>query len=208
MALHKEDSQKDARECPVCFESLSGRERTLSCGHVFCHDCLVCTVVASNRNGKIRDTIACPVCRHHTFIVKRQNEVIRSLASDEEAAEGQILAVPIPLVPLEQLQSARRAHGSQRSCSWMTRCFRGISQRPREQRFVHPSSKASQIFVISSQGRPMTEGDAVDVGTTGSLAGPQPRRKICTTTGCLIFLLSAFTLLAIVASTFPWIMLM
>ncbi|KAK1877444.1 RING finger protein 222 [Dissostichus eleginoides] len=129
MEFPKEDSQEDAPECPVCYECLSGTERTLSCGHVFCHD------------------------------------------------------------------------------AWSKRWE--MSERIRRQRLISPSHKASQIFIISAQGRPMAEDDALSVVMT---VVPQQRRqrrrrRICTTARCLIVLLSVFTILALVAATLPWILL-
>ncbi|XP_047426999.1 RING finger protein 222 [Mugil cephalus] len=207
MALYKEDSQEDTRECPVCYECLSGTERTLSCGHIFCHDCLVKTLVSINGEGNIRDTIVCPICRHLTFI-KRKKEALVSLAPDKCPDEGQILEVPLPL-PLRQPHNARRAsRDSLRSgVNWITRFSRGIAQRLRRQRLISPSHNASQIFIISSQGRPMAEEDALSVVMTVVQPQRRPRRRICTTARCLLLLLSAFTVLALVAATLPWILL-
>lgn len=198
MAFHKEDNQEDALECPVCYEPLSGTERTLSCGHVFCHDCLVKTLVSINSGGNIRDTIVCPICRHLTFI-KKQKEALVSLAADKNPDEAQTLEVPLPL-PLVELQSARRV-------SWIARCFRGISERVRRQRVISPSHNASQIFIISAEGRPMAEDDAFRIVMTVVQPQRRRRRRICTTARCLFVLLSAFTVLALVAATLPWILL-
>ncbi|KAG8006914.1 hypothetical protein GBF38_022981 [Nibea albiflora] len=207
MAFHKEDSQEDAHDCPVCYESLSGTERTLSCGHVFCHDCLVKTLVSINSDGNIRDTIACPICRHLTFI-KKQKEALVSLAADKDPNEAQTLEVPFP-VPPGQLQSARRTSGDTlpRGVNWIARCFRSLSERVRRQRLISPSHNASQIFIISTEGRPMAEEDALSVVMTVVHPQRRRRRRICTTARCLVFLLSAFTVLALVAATLPWILL-
>ncbi|XP_060883147.1 RING finger protein 222 [Labrus mixtus] len=207
MAFYQDDSQEDAQECPVCYEGLSGAERTLSCGHVFCHDCLVKTLVSINSDGKIRDTIACPICRHLTFI-KKQKEALLSLAPDKDPDEGQTLEVPLPL-PLGQLQSARRASENTlpRGFTWVAPCLRWVSERVRRQRLIRPSHKASQIFIISAQGRPMVEEDAHSVVMTVVQQQRRRRRRICTTARCLFVLLSAFTILALVAATLPWILL-
>ncbi|XP_073349868.1 RING finger protein 222 [Pagrus major] len=208
MAFQKEDSQEDAQECPVCYECLSGTERTLSCGHVFCHDCLVKTLVSINSNGNIRDTIACPICRHLTFI-RKQKEALVTLAADKAPREAQTLEVPLPL---GQLQDARRASrdSSPGGVNWISRCFRGISERVNRQRLIRPSHNASQIFIISAEGRPMAEEDTLSVVMTVVQPQQQPRRRrrrICTTARCLLLLLSAFTILALVAATLPWILL-
>lgn len=206
----EEDAQES--ECPVCYECLSGTDRTLSCGHVFCHDCLVKTLVSVNMNdGKItRDNIICPICRHLTFI-KKQNEVVVSLDTGKDSEErGQTLEVPLPPPPsnLPPHHSARRASRSPNELSWFLRCFRVISERLSRHRLISPSHNASQIFIISAEGRPMAEEDVISVVT---MAAVQPNRRqqrsFCTTARCLLFLLAMFTLLALIAATLPWIIL-
>ncbi|XP_017280844.1 RING finger protein 222 [Kryptolebias marmoratus] len=208
MAFFKEGGAEDAQECPVCYEPLPGSERTLSCGHAFCHDCLVKTLVSINSDGHIRDTIACPICRHLTFI-RRQKEALVSLAAKKGPSEGQTLEVPVPLGP-GQVQSARRASvdSFMSGVNWIVRCCRCGFQRLRAGRLIGPShNNACQIFIISAQGRPMAEEDALDVVMTVVQPQRRTRRRVCTTARCLIFLLTAFTLLALVAATLPWILL-
>ncbi|CAN9505647.1 unnamed protein product [Ophioblennius macclurei] len=209
MEAYRDENQQDALECPVCYESLVGTERTLSCGHVFCHDCLVQTLVSKNNDGNIRETIACPICRHLTFI-KRQKESLLSLVADKSSAGSQTLEVPLhPPPPSEQLQSARRASGNmlRNGLDWIPSCLRDIPRRVRRQRLLSPGHNASQIFIISAQGRPMEEADSFNVVMT--VVHPQRRRRrtVCTTSLCLLVLLSAFTLLALVAVILPWILL-
>lgn len=204
MEFPKEDGKEDAQECPVCYESLSGAERTLSCGHVFCHDCLVKTLVSINCDGIVRDTIVCPVCRHLTFI-KKQKE---ALQQDKRAGDAQTLEVPLPIPALEA-ESARRLHGQPpgEGRTWVGSCLRGISERVRRQRLISPGHNASQIFIISAEGRPMAEGDALTVVISDAQPQRRRRRRVCTTARCLFVLLSAFTILALVAATLPWILL-
>lgn len=202
MAFYKEDNQEDARECPVCYECLSGTERTLSCGHVFCHDCLVKTLVTINSDGNIRDTIVCPICRHITFI-KKQKEALVSLAANKDSSEAQTLEVPLPLPPGQRATT----NTSPRGLNLLGHYFRRISERVRRQRLISPSHNVSQIFIISAQGRPMAEEDALSVGMTVVQPHRRRRRRICTTARCLLVLLSAFTLVALVAATLPWILL-
>lgn len=208
MALFKQGSQD--QECPVCYENLSGNERTLSCGHVFCHDCLVKTLVSINSDGNIRDTIACPICRHLTFI-RRQKEELASLEAKQSPDERQTLEVPVPPPRPGLRQSARRASVDSLlfGVNWVIHCCRCACQRIRAGRLIGPGhNNTCQIFIISAQGRPMAEEDELEDVVTSVV--PQPRRRrrrICTTARCLVFLLSAFTLLALVAATLPWILL-
>uniref|UniRef100_A0A8C6U059 RING-type domain-containing protein n=1 Tax=Neogobius melanostomus TaxID=47308 RepID=A0A8C6U059_9GOBI len=199
-------NHEDGQECPVCYESLSGTERTLSCGHVFCHDCLVKTLVSVNTNGHIRDTIVCPICRHLTFI-RKQKEALVSLNGDKEVEAAQILEVPVPIPVGEQHQSAGVPGGTlPRGLNWIAHIIRWMSERLRRQRLVCPTHNASQIFIISAEGRPMMEEDSLSVVMT--LVQPNRRRhRVCTTARCLFFLLSVFTALALVAATLPWILL-
>lgn len=196
----QEDAQEDAQECPVCYESLSGTERTLCCGHVFCHDCLVKTLVCINSDGIIRDTIVCPICRHLTFI-KKLKETLVSFVEDKN--EAQALEVPVPS-PLLRLQGASP---DPPGVGWLFQCFRGTCERLRRQRVISPNHDASQIFIISGEGRPMAEDDALTILMT--VVPPQRRRrcKICSTAWCLVFLLAVFIILALMAATLPWILL-
>ncbi|CAL8274101.1 unnamed protein product [Lota lota] len=218
MAFYKHEGVEEPTEpeCPVCYESLSGTERTLSCGHVFCHDCLVRTLVSITGDGVIRDTIICPVCRHLTFIKKQKDAVVSLLTTDKEETKGeQTLKVPIHAPPEyfthypgALLQSTARTVPL--GFDW-GRCFRRMGDLRRHILvFPHLNHNASQIFIISEQGRPMAEEDALREVSTVVVQQPHVRRrrmKICTTGRWLLFLLSIFTILALVAATLPWLLL-
>ncbi|XP_077590400.1 RING finger protein 222 [Stigmatopora nigra] len=204
--------QEDPNECPVCYEVLPGTERTLSCGHVFCHDCLVKMLISIHTEGQIRDTIACPVCRHLTFIRKRHGETLDSTEETKEDGEsgipGQTLEVPVgtPLVRLEDTDAEAGSPSASDAFSGLRRFFcRGR----RRQGFVRGDPCGhSQIFVISARGRPMTEEDTFSVVLT-VVRPPQRRRRrrSCSTSRCLVVLLSIFTMIALVAAVLPWILL-
>ena len=62
-------------ECPVCYEKFHPLEHThrqLSCGHAFCHDCLVKCLLSAKLDGHIQNSIICPVCRYVTFLSKKK----------------------------------------------------------------------------------------------------------------------------------------
>uniref|UniRef100_A0A3Q2XV29 Ring finger protein 222 n=1 Tax=Hippocampus comes TaxID=109280 RepID=A0A3Q2XV29_HIPCM len=194
MSLHKDDEPPgDTRECPVCFESPRGTERTLSCGHAFCHDCLVKLLLSIQVEGQTRHTLACPVCRHLTFIRKRQNEppaLAEGKGEPEEDAErgGQTLEVPAG-TPLTRLDDdSDEAAPAAASLSG-----------PRG---------SSEVFVIDARGRPMTEDDAFGVVLTAVRRPRRRGRRLCSTARCLAVLLSAFTTMALVAAVLPWILLL
>ncbi|XP_026986836.1 RING finger protein 222 [Sagmatias obliquidens] len=63
-------------ECPVCYEKfreMEGASRTLSCGHMFCHDCLVKYLLSTRVDGQVQRTVVCPVCRYVTFLDKKSS---------------------------------------------------------------------------------------------------------------------------------------
>nr|XP_002186858.4 RING finger protein 222 [Taeniopygia guttata] len=62
-------------ECPVCYEKfqpLEATHRRLSCGHSFCHDCLVKCLLAAKLDGHVQSSIVCPVCRFVTFLSEKK----------------------------------------------------------------------------------------------------------------------------------------
>ncbi|XP_019740414.1 RING finger protein 222 [Hippocampus comes] len=215
MSLHKDDEPPgDTRECPVCFESPRGTERTLSCGHAFCHDCLVKLLLSIQVEGQTRHTLACPVCRHLTFIRKRQNEppaLAEGKGEPEEDAErgGQTLEVPAgtPLTRLDD-DSDEAAPAAASLSGRVRRFFCGDSEGPHRPRLVRPSPRgSSEVFVIDARGRPMTEDDAFGVVLTAVRRPRRRGRRLCSTARCLAVLLSAFTTMALVAAVLPWILL-
>ncbi|TRY53675.1 hypothetical protein DNTS_012925 [Danionella cerebrum] len=184
-------------ECPVCYESLLDSSRTLSCGHHFCHDCLVRTLLNTSLNGfGKRDNIICPVCRHLTFITKLHRLTV---SPSEAKSIGKTLEVPS--VPTANVPR----HGGL-DCIHM--CLRRMSCSLCRQRLICPKD-SSEVFIISELGRPMTEGDAIDIGTTLGLQPDYARsgQRFCTISCCLLILMIIFTLLALVAATLPWVLL-
>ncbi|XP_058269802.1 RING finger protein 222 [Hemibagrus wyckioides] len=192
------DEEAYNADCPVCYESFSDSARTLSCGHSFCHDCLVGTFVSSNRDGVItRDTIICPVCRHVTFVTKLQG-----LGGEKEKHRKRL---EVPLMFVGRSASAPGFSGGR--YRRLGRCLRWISCRIGRQRLVYPKD-SSQVFIISDLGRPLTEEDVIDVGTSVVIHENSTEHGcICTASHCLLVLLIIFTLLALIAATLPWVFL-
>jgi hypothetical protein len=64
-----------SRQCIICMENYTNCTAT-SCGHFYCHECLVRALIAGARNGD-RSTGTCPVCRKplsHT--AKKKHDII------------------------------------------------------------------------------------------------------------------------------------
>lgn len=205
MAFDNIDSLEEADECPVCYESLSGTDRTLSCGHVFCHDCLVKTLLSISTDGNIRDNIVCPICQHLTFLKKQKEELL----SNKSPGEIQTLEVPLP-VPVPQPERSQRIYRylAPRGTNWLANCFRGISKQVRRHKLVGSNHKACQIFIISTEGRPMNEDDESRVVTSVAQQQHMQRCRICTSPQCITILLSTIVLMALTAlilSLFPFI---
>ncbi|XP_036408094.1 RING finger protein 222 [Megalops cyprinoides] len=210
-------TEEDARdtECPVCYECFADTARTLSCGHVFCHDCLVKTLVSVSRDGQItRENIICPICRHLTFITKQSALVA---AAVKDVGGGQTLQVPLSLpartAPYSfdngEGVSAHPAPPAHTGLSRVVQYFRWISTRLTRPQFKSRNN-ASQIFIITTQGRPMADDDEISVVTTTvseQMPRRRQRRRICTTTRCLLILLSSFTVLTLIVASLPWILL-
>lgn len=198
------DEEAQDSECPVCYESLTDSARSLSCGHHFCHDCLVRTLVNTSLNGSIRrDTIICPVCRHLTFIKKLHGFTVSPAEALRIGRTLEVPPVPTPVLP----RNAVGSHSGNLGC--ICRCLRRISCRLCRPRLVCPKD-ASEVFIISEMGRPMTERDVIDIGTSTSAMQQDYRghgQRLCTISCCLLILMITFTLLALVAATLPWVLL-
>ncbi|KAI2666015.1 RING finger protein 222 [Labeo rohita] len=194
------DEEAQDSECPVCYDSLSDSARTLSCGHHFCHDCLVRTLVNTSQNGFIkRDNIICPVCRHLTFITKFHGLTVSTVEAKKIGKTLEVPSIPTPILPVGSYTGG---------LGCICRCLRSISCRLCRRRLVCPKD-ASEVFIISELGRPMTEGDVIDIGTTSAMQQDYSgnRQRLCTISCCLLILMITFTLLALVAATLPWVLL-
>ncbi|KAM9296026.1 RING finger protein 222 [Gastrophryne carolinensis] len=191
-----------ANECPVCYERLqnpSVSERRLSCGHSFCHDCLVKYLMAAKTEGAINKNIICPLCRYVTFLSTR------GLVSPPKAGElNHILEVPITpsslrhssalgstntlIIPIPE----SRGHLEFSSCV----CFEDTNLETLRR------SCDSQVFVISDQGQPMDE----DTNSSSSQTHVDARVNCCTSPSIIMVLLIIF-LVAVLAAVLPWILL-
>ncbi|XP_069785670.1 RING finger protein 222 [Narcine bancroftii] len=177
-------------ECPVCYEKVSRQNqslRTLTCHHVFCHDCLVKTVINQESQPK---KVVCPVCRHVTFLSRRGRGWIAKNKEGKQTLE----------IPLSEPSSPAPEPGGmlpppQRSLlrRWFGSCPRTFpSARP-------PGQGASQIFVISGRGRPMSE---EELRAPAEAMVPGHRR--CRTRWVLV-LLCLIIIGAVVAAILPWV---
>ncbi|KAK2515593.1 hypothetical protein Q9233_014106 [Columba guinea] len=62
-------------ECLMCYEKfhpLEAMRRQLSCGHIFCHNCLVKCLLSAKLDGQVQSSVICPICRYVTFLSKKK----------------------------------------------------------------------------------------------------------------------------------------
>ncbi|MBN3273938.1 RN222 protein, partial [Polyodon spathula] len=184
------ENEAGSDECPVCYESYREAKRTLVCGHVFCHDCLVKTLVSLNRHGDIvRKNIICPICRHLTYI-KKKTPIPLIVTSNKNK---QTLEVPLsPGSPV-----ALSASSPFNSLDTLEEVMSPTPTRPTR-------TSPSQIFTISGHGRPMSEEDTVSIRPATTRTGNRQAR--CCRLQWIIMFLTVIVIVAIVAAILPWIL--
>ncbi|XP_078506976.1 RING finger protein 222 [Lissotriton helveticus] len=208
--MSDEESSKDSSsECPVCYErlhSMSTAERRLSCGHTFCHDCLVKYLVTAKQEGPIKKNIVCPLCRYVTFLNKKG---ICWHPKPEEKAQ----TLEVPLSP-----SCLRHPAGVGSTNTLVvpnteviaiendiqhDFARYLAICPTESRTASTNNLAtSQIFVISEFGQPMDN----EEGERPTPASPRTGLNCCRSPS-LILLLLMILVVAILAAVLPWILI-
>ncbi|XP_004462471.2 RING finger protein 222 [Dasypus novemcinctus] len=207
-----ESKDSSGSECPVCYEKfrdLEGASRTLSCGHVFCHDCLVKYLLSTRVDGQVQRIIVCPICRYVTFLSKKSSRWPSMLDKS-----SQTLAVPAgqPSVPPPDTLG----HTNPLAVSQPT-------WRPNQPRLPgSPSTqfplellpglpREPQIFVISRHGMPLGEQDSVlPQRSLAELSGASPARSSTRSFCCrsrALLLITFIAVVAVVAAILPWILL-
>ncbi|XP_041073274.1 RING finger protein 222 [Carcharodon carcharias] len=146
-------SEEGDSECPVCYEKVSRQNqslRTLTCNHIFCHDCLVKTVI--NQESQPRKVI-CPVCRHVTFLNKKTVSWIAKGREGKQTLEIPLSPTSLELssVPLEPLGTPPPPLQRSLLHRLLGSCPRTLSPAR------DPALGTRQVFVISGRGRPMSE---------------------------------------------------
>ncbi|XP_008059328.1 RING finger protein 222 [Carlito syrichta] len=210
-----ESKDSSGSECPVCYEKfrdLEGASRTLSCGHVFCHDCLVKYLLSTRVDGQVQRTIVCPICRYVTFLSKKSSRWPSMLDKS-----SQTLAVPVGLpsvLPPDNLGHTNPLAVSQpvwRPSSSQTRLpgSPGQSQLPLD---LLPSlPRESQVFIISRHGMPLGEQDSVlprrSLAELSEVSpAPSSTRSFCCRSRALL-LITLIAVVAVVAAILPWVLL-
>lgn len=213
----KETPAASSAECPVCYETFQSpgvSRRMLSCGHSFCHECLVKCLLASRTEGRFQDCLTCPICRFVTLLCRKSHYWPAKPALTSQAVElplspsllpygvssGSTNTLVVPghfLMPLHGYNS----HQSMCGCSNMDSV-------------VLPGGleRQSQIYIISQCGMPLSEenysGRVEDarVEAAGSVSSQSSLGMGCFRSPIIlaIFLISTVALLGAVL---PWLLL-
>lgn len=202
-----ESKDSSGSECPVCYErlrDLEGAGRTLSCGHVFCHDCLVKYLLSTRVDGQVQRTIVCPVCRYVTFLSKKSSRWPSKLDKS-----SQTLAVPVGLPPGPPPATLGHATPPATSPPAWGPSPSQSGQLPVD---LPPGlPREPQIFVISRHGMPMGEQDSVLprrslAELSEASPAPSSTRSFCCRSRALL-LITLIAVVAVVAAILPWVLL-
>ncbi|XP_028905384.1 RING finger protein 222 [Ornithorhynchus anatinus] len=186
-----ESKEGGGGECPVCYErfrDLEGAGRTLSCGHVFCHDCLVRYLLSRRAEGRVPQSLVCPVCRHVTFLSRRGPR------RPPDPARG-LQTLVVPPAPPDPDPPDPGSRPVDASCP-------GPAPRPPPAGLV----REPQVFAIGTSGMPPCPLSPRDPApAAGTAEGPGPFRARCRSPALLLVVLVA--LVAGLAAILPWILL-
>ncbi|NWI37285.1 RN222 protein, partial [Picathartes gymnocephalus] len=191
-------------ECPVCYEKfqpLEATHRRLSCGHTFCHDCLVKCLLSAKLDGHVQSSITCPVCRYVTFLSKKKAlwpprtlEMPLSPSSLSQLAKSQAsntLVVPRQfVVPLQSPE----------------RCPAGPQGLPAA------LAGEAHVFVISEHGMPLVAAGCGSLGrasredTASSVSSSPALGLQCCQSPMALAVMLVLTV-AMLAAVLPWLLL-
>ncbi|NXS23672.1 RN222 protein, partial [Mystacornis crossleyi] len=197
-------------ECPVCYEKfqpLEAAHRRLSCGHTFCHDCLVKCLLSAKLDGHVQSSIICPVCRYVTFLSKKKALWPPRVGTDPQRLE-------MPLSPSSLSHLAKSEAGNTlvvpshfvMPVQSLERCSAGPQGLP------GVLAREAHIFVISDHGMPLVATDCGSLGgrnraDTASLVSSSPALglKCCQSPMALAVML--VLTVAMLAAVLPWLLL-
>ncbi|NXE44031.1 RN222 protein, partial [Ptilorrhoa leucosticta] len=198
-------------ECPVCYEKFQPPEaahRRLSCGHTFCHDCLVKCLLSAKLDGHVQSSITCPVCRWVTFLSKKKALWPPRAGTNPRTPE-------MPLSPSSLCRPAK----SEASNTLVVPSHFVMPVQSLERGSAGPRglpggvlAREAHIFVISEHGMPLVAADcgslrgrsAPDTASSVS-SSPALGLKCCQSPMALAVML--VLTLAMLAAVLPWLLL-
>ncbi|XP_008934385.1 PREDICTED: RING finger protein 222 [Merops nubicus] len=198
-------------ECPVCYEKfhlLEAACRRLSCGHTFCHDCLVKCLLSAKLDGQVQSSIICPVCRYVTFLSKK-----KALWPSKEALE-----MPLSPSSLSQLTKTEASNALVVPSHFVMpvqsfdRCCGAGSSPSGLQGLPGELARETHIFVISDHGMPLVDVDCSSLGrrsraeTQSSVSSSTALGVKCCQSPIALAILLILTV-AMLAAVLPWLLL-
>ncbi|NXV01843.1 RN222 protein, partial [Cettia cetti] len=202
--MSETSSSKEAApaECPVCYEKfqpLEATHRRLSCGHTFCHDCLVKCLLSAKLDGHVQSSIICPVCRYITFLSKKK-------ALWPPGADPRTLETPLSPSSLSQLAKSQASNTLVVPSHFvlpvqsLERCSQGLPA---------VLAREAHIFVISEHGMPLVASDRGSLGgrSRASSVSSSPALGLqCCQSPMALAVLLVLTV-AMLAAVLPWLLL-
>ncbi|KAM3846823.1 RING finger protein 222 isoform 1-T2 [Vipera latastei] len=206
-------------ECPVCYETFQSPKvsrRMLSCGHTFCHDCLV-KCLLSQEEGPLQNTLTCPICRFVTFLCNKRDCLPSKPALSPSSLELPLSPSSLPLTcgvpPISANTLVVPGHFLLPLHNYdRHQC---LQRYPTMDSVVRPTGleRESHIFIITQCGMPLIEEDYITIAqdySTGEVHDSEASQT-CPGMGCFqspimmaVFLISAVALLGAVL---PWLLL-
>ncbi|NXA53406.1 RN222 protein, partial [Nothocercus julius] len=203
-------------ECPVCYEKfhpLEATGRRLSCGHTFCHDCLVKCLLSAKLDGQVQNSIICPICRYVTFLSKK-----KALWPPKAGTSPWMLEIPLSPSSLSHLTRMELSNTLVVPSHFVmpVQSFdRGCSLRntPSDSGGIPGElAREAHIFVISNDGMPLVDECCGSLGrssraeTLSSVSSsPALGVKCCQSPIALAVLL--ILTVALLAAVLPWLLL-
>ncbi|NWW80463.1 RN222 protein, partial [Climacteris rufus] len=208
--MSETSSSKEAApaECPVCYEKfqpLEGTHRQLSCGHTFCHDCLVKCLLSAKLDGHVQSSIVCPVCRYVTFLSKK-----KALWPPRAGTNPRTLEVPLSPSSLANLAKTEAGN----TLVVPSHFVLPVQSLERGCRPAAPGvlAREAHIFIISDRGTPLLDTDCASLGRRGRAgsgssvaSGPALGLQCCQSPMALAVLL--ILTVAMLAAVLPWLLL-
>ncbi|NXH93878.1 RN222 protein, partial [Pachycephala philippinensis] len=192
-------------ECPVCYEKfqpLEATHRRLSCGHTFCHDCLVKCLLSAKLDGHVQSSITCPVCRYITFLSKK-----KALWPPGAGTNPRTLEMPLSPSSLSHLAKSEAGNTLVVPSHFvmpvqsLERCSAGLPG---------VLAREAHIFVISEHGMPLVLGGSLDTGSradTASSVSSSPALGLqCCQSPMALAVMLVLTV-AMLAAVLPWLLL-
>ncbi|NXU67173.1 RN222 protein, partial [Horornis vulcanius] len=189
-------------ECPVCYEKfqpLEATHRRLSCGHTFCHDCLVKCLLSAKLDGHVQSSIICPVCRYVTFLSEKK-------ALWPPSADPRALETPLSPSSLSHLAKSQASNTLVVPSHFvlpvqsLERCSQGLPG---------VLAREAHIFVISEHGMPLVAADCGSLGrrSRASSVSSSPALGLqCCQSPMALAVMLVLTV-AMLAAVLPWLLL-